>query len=336
MKLLLLSFIFPLILNSYAWADAGSMGSGGGMVVDCNGSIELLDVFEAKKNIKLKIMPSSENTLDDYITIYVNKARLQNQLNAGNEEWWKRHFHEKFYKVKKLINWHTSTEELPSTGDVGKTYGVPNNCTIRQVAIFTDKKHHMIIDKNLWNRMSHLSRAALLGHEEFYFYQRQLGDTTSENTRSYVGQVIANAGSIPVLDGKDEYSYFCRARNGSLPVIGKTDFYLNIKEVIWGDMFLGSTLEFQFTHLLGNDLLVRSRASMAKLPVKLDIDIYGLSLREGESVKKRVYLDTVHSHSHSQSLYVEFKMMKGQPAVITFYKGDEELGTVDVRNCSHR
>jgi len=273
--LILLALMISSLVHAQGESAMGAGSSGGGMVVVCNHPsvghtrIELLDVYEARKNKAIKVVESTNDLNQDFIRMNRNKSLLQGKGGTETNAYFENQLNG---ILTKLIDWHYGPDPLEFTNDQGQMLKLPVGCSLVQAAIFHDKPHKMVVDFNIWNQLDSLSQAALLIHEEFYFYQRQLGIKDSASARNLVGQVLASKGAVSAWKGQEKFNYKCFARNHALPRTGTTDFLLNMTKKENGFV----ELNLQFVSLLGQDLLTLTLATFKGLPLNFSNIMYGL------------------------------------------------------------
>lgn len=75
------------------------------------------------------------------------------------------------------------------------------NCEIEQIARYKDSNHRVHIQAPIWDKLSNVSKAALLVHEALYRRMREFGETNSDRTRTAVAYLFAGLNYEPVLSG---------------------------------------------------------------------------------------------------------------------------------------
>ncbi len=323
-------FISSIQIVYAANMNMGTGSSGGGMVVVCktpqSETIELLDVYEANNNSKIITIPPSGSLEIDYNRAYKNLMALKAGSPVPASEELNKYIQAHLRGALNLVQW-SDEAELRSTQDQGQIALLPSNCQLKQVAIFIDSTHSMIVNKMLWNKMSSLSQAALMLHEEFYFDFRQLGDKTSEVTRSYVAQVIAKLGSHSAFENTNGYKTQCYARNNSIPRIGATDFFLDVRDIGSGVQ----QLTLQLTSLLGRNLLTKTMAQMFVKNAQVSPSFMdGITYNQSEEIKIDSSIDTLLGEGYS----VRLKLSPSEITKLQFSKDNNFLGEVEIRSCN--
>lgn len=142
--MLFLIKIIAITLSVAGAAFAGNESGGGGTVIACKSATtnevtyELLDVYEARQNPKIRIIKSSHNLVKDYIQLLKNKDILEGRDESyiGMEPYFEKRLNDIF---SKLVIWHTEGNELPFTNDLGQSFQLPKRCELKQLAVFYDK-----------------------------------------------------------------------------------------------------------------------------------------------------------------------------------------------------
>lgn len=186
-----------LAINS-AWAAEGDRSGNGGVGVVCrdpHGKIlnaQMLDIFEGE-NMDQNPLQYSQSGLD--VNTMIRLAALQMISNAQ----FTKDFQTELAKVKANI------VILPST-DVGLT---PTNdafpalykkgCAFEQVANYMNDGK-IRVDREIYNQLDKLNRAALYVHEAVYALSRnRVGETNSIRSRKLTAQVMADNSDAGVI-----------------------------------------------------------------------------------------------------------------------------------------
>lgn len=191
MKSLMLAGLLTLSLS----AIAGDKGNGGYSVVcrDNLGQItsaELLDIYEGrviyKKNYAVEL-----NTVDDLINIA--KSRVANYAAFAN----------KLNRELKLVNENIifipAGNELEPTDDAFPPIK-KQGCKFEQLANYQDSGE-LLISQEIFDHLDNVNKAALFIHEAVYSYRRKaLGETTSQNSRKLVAQIMAKNPDANAID----------------------------------------------------------------------------------------------------------------------------------------
>ncbi|MBL7542638.1 MAG: hypothetical protein JNL11_02430 [Bdellovibrionaceae bacterium] len=207
-KLFIVLPIMLAILLSGLGVDAGVSTSGGGYAVVCYTqqgqieSVELLDLFEARRIYNLTLIKSSGNLVADIMAGTRNTYWLQREMvvkDVATLEFLN-------LNIQSWLNtrvWVNTAQQLPKISDLGDVGNIRHlwgpRCRLEQIAFMDDKTLKVHILKPLWDRMNSLNQAALIKHEMFYNISRNyiiLPLETSEFIRKSIG-LMYTANKIP-------------------------------------------------------------------------------------------------------------------------------------------
>lgn len=265
--------LFAILAPSLSF---GGVDGGGGYVINCidsNGSeyTELLDLYEGVENLGLELLPSTSDFRMDYINSVKNGYRLQGyQPPVSSGE-----ILDNLESFMKRVEWIESPHSLPPANDLGRIMvEIPSSCHLEQVAYFYDVSNKLAVKKDVWERLSSLSKAALMEHEIFYRHFRQFELAPagfSEEVRLNIA-IRFSVNTLPVFSGlprnaKDDFVYF-RNSKGFQEATQYSIFKVD-----------SETTRVQFKQLAGRALM---SLSFMDLPSELSVDqiipIYSNSL----------------------------------------------------------
>lgn len=327
MKQLITLFV-GLVLTSYAQARIGIDG-GGGMAVVCKTGqgqhVELLDLYEAKALPNIQVMSASGDLFEDYLRLTNNSFRLQRvKMTLPTDE-----AKIMLTNMLSLIDWHDDSAPIPFTNDQGKTVSLPANCELKQLARYYDSTDRMKVDRNLWNQLDSINQAALLKHESHYWNERQLQETTSESTRSYVRQE-ASIGFTPILTDAPLTNPRCYAG------IGGVDQSLFIPERL-KNASSGEDTVFHFKTIAGRFLQVKTTATFQglKFDVKEGKDSQGETFIYpfAAGINQTLTVKVVTEHRDDWELKLQF--ISNQPVQLTLLQKGIPISTGALRTCHH-
>jgi hypothetical protein len=250
-----------------AWAG-GVGSSGGGVSVVCRDSqgliqyAELLDLYEARTRYA-RVWASTGTLKGDYFQAVKNTYLLQGAPESFGEkllERVERNLGAFFAKVR----YTAPGERLAWLGDTGHMIAPIAGCAYEQLAIFDDASGVVSVDSEIWMTLKPQSQAALVQHELYYKYERELEETTSERTRELVAMVFAEAGAvIPVHGGLPAKRSHCHTSDHE-PSDGRaqksvSSFYVYPSFAENGER---TGLFLQFTHLMGRPMLSQTRVRL--------------------------------------------------------------------------
>lgn len=185
----------------------GTISGGGGTGIRCNGQLELLDVFEARRD-GLDLIKAPQSKLDAVNELSARFARhfwnpetipmadyvasLANQLIAPILEGRNFTTDDKIDRVRFV-------EQIDPTNDYGNVQW-PKGCRPEQIAFFSDSTGELSIVRAAWDELDWLSRMALVIHELIYMQERRVGMkgllakvrlNDSASTRAFVGRLLS-------------------------------------------------------------------------------------------------------------------------------------------------
>lgn len=183
-----------LSLTSQPQAIAGVATSGGGHVVLCSGKsaeqygfATVLDLFEAQYVFNLEpraprsSLYSELDLLAEQLQIVIGHSQILPQPTTADTllHWWED-------RVQYIRG------PLGETDDLGSSLPLPKGCTMKQIAIFDDKRDLVRVDLDLWNDLDDYNKAALIAHEIVY-RERRLDDreSSSQSARFLVGRMFS-------------------------------------------------------------------------------------------------------------------------------------------------
>jgi hypothetical protein len=225
---LFISGLLGLTLCSVSFAGVGS--SGGGKGVLCNGHfLRTLDLYEAEEIYNLTISnrySDLESNLSEYGTRLV--AYLNNEPTDISDPTTRAEaLAETKKEVISLFRDIPLNSSLPVTDDATLP-PLPSNCSVVQIAIYSDLTNTIQRDFNLWNMLSLQDQTALILHEALYKAARETKAKTSDDTRRIVGMILAEA-PLPAINqpifGKKKLSCLTFAETQPDLVLGSA-FYV--------------------------------------------------------------------------------------------------------------
>lgn len=176
MRILILTLCVFLLDCSYAGYKVGN----GGHVIECGNKVQFFDTYFTRK------FWSADYSKFDEFTNY--EVIVYKQLSIL-----KSFFPEKVNEIQKVHskrdNYFIFSKDLKpaNTDDSASPYQIPNGCSLRQLAIqYFDhqlNKTVVVVDKNLFMRLTELEKAAFVFHEYVYTVFRY---PNAENVRSLV------------------------------------------------------------------------------------------------------------------------------------------------------
>ena len=173
---------------------AGPTTSGGGKTVVCRdtageiSSIELLDLYEGRLAFQDEHPTSTTETEETLLENAV--ARLEGTgYSLVNLHWDYQKVRDAVSSVKSALHVLPIGTVIPATNDSFEVVA-PNNCKIEQIAKYLDSTN-IIVNGEMYAKLSPLQRAALTLHEALYAVDRQLTNIQdSRHARRAVSQAL--------------------------------------------------------------------------------------------------------------------------------------------------
>lgn len=319
-----------------AQAHAGVGSTGGGMAVVCSDPFggpdkaELLDVYEARLDSTKTVMRATGSLEGDYYRLIRNIHRLQGYSSPMTSPKEARKSLKKFLSI---VEWVGEEEELPFLGDQGKTPEIPENCTLKQLAIFFDDQNLVKIKESIWKLLDSLNKAALPHHELFYESERDNAETNSESSRSYVRQAVTQNGYTPVTQGSESAQTECAAKGN-----GVTSFFVRSEPNAQGT----EDLTLQFTQVGGRPLLVKTTMKVEDIvfATKLKVINQGNDMvlfpADGTpNLRKRVVREALKTE-HRSDWELLFYFVPGEPISLTLIQDDVPISRGILDFCTQR
>ena len=218
MKHLIGMFILSLSVAAQAQslktieAQLGPISSGGGMGVVCYNpddtvkSVELLDLWEARKLYQREIIPSDKSVREQVLAGLEN---LKHSIDPAKfkivipdfsiVEGWDVIFNRLESNANRFLSEKSDGGirrlrgvELSLTDDAYEVIR-PIDCKVKQVVRYIDngKRGDVIINQDLLDKMDNLNLAALYLHEVFYALLRKAGEQSSIRIRRAIGLIFS-------------------------------------------------------------------------------------------------------------------------------------------------
>ncbi len=168
---------------------------------DKSTAVELLDFYEARVLYGLEF---SENfkSLDEAkekLAQLLAKHFLSPEYSTNLEEEIKFYRQEINYFFEHRIRFIQSDKKLKLTEDILPPVN-DSNCQLVQASLY-HQESLVLVDKNLWDKMSFSNKVGLIANEMLHLSARKLGSTNSAMSRRLVGQLFSKSGAVPVADG---------------------------------------------------------------------------------------------------------------------------------------
>ncbi len=244
---------------------AGGLDGGGGNAIICRyrnqiKSVELLDLFEARKFHGLSIIKSQEPFLKQAQRVAEKGNPSQHLVSTSDLE-----------LTAKSIHLKSDLSLTP----VNDSYhlGAPKNCAVVQVAVYRERA--LYINKEIWDLLDETNRAALLLHESIYTRLRiDHGETNSIRTRRIVGALLAGTSienprpeklHSQIPDDPRQLAHVACASE-ALPLPGTNEYAFLLYPIPgFGDRFL-----IQFFRINGQDVLTYTHGEFSLMEARGD------------------------------------------------------------------
>lgn len=247
MKSVLLALLF---LSTISNAKLGGVDGGGGKSIVCRNaageitSAEVLDLYEGRIMFGLNIEETSE-PMDFQILRALSRipktTRKQVELHT--------------YNVQKHMRLTPPGTELLPIDDSFEVIA-PKDCIVEQAANYYNNKL-ILINIDIWEKLSETGKAALILHEAIYATNRIAGATNSRQSRHAVAHIFDPATQwTDVNDGLPHNRLTCVSMNG-----GSVMYAYQNKDNQW-------TLQFQ---ILGKSF-VMSKKTLTIMNPDLDLN----------------------------------------------------------------
>ena len=209
-----------ICVKALAYKGIVSIGEsgGGGAVVNCpdrstrksrrRPELALLDLVEARRELRLKVYPSTEpyeQRIQNILEEYQNKYR-DSTAQLIREQ------------IQQIRNSIVPVESLVAPNDQGKLSPsiLKGTCHLSWVAYYNNNKLHLV--EELFNRLPELDKAALFFHEALYKIAREVrDDEVSEQVRravAYVFSELASAETYQRLERLMRAPFFSSSQGG--------------------------------------------------------------------------------------------------------------------------
>lgn len=284
MKNLILLSLIILSISWQAWAGP-RVGNGGGAIV-CRDPItqeiksaELLDLYEGKIEYELNIV-KSDLPVDEQIANAFNKIKETSPIRNGADYY--SSFEEASNAISMLI--HFAQENMAFIPDGTKLNRVldasfiyiPKGCEIEQLAINSQTKVRLLVDKEIYQALPKTDKAAFVLHEAIYmftneevgWYYREIDN--SDYTRMLVAHLFSDTAFEKIGTSRKNGGYYCKTTDpysSELPITMNRFYIAKLED---------GTLEIEL--LTFNDLFRASRTTVTYLPNRYPLT----SLAHGE------------------------------------------------------
>ena len=195
------------------WMELLSKEGHGGQSVVCRSSdgriesAELLDLYEARVMYGLELLRSGEPK-ENYIR---QAAEKLNGAIRGN--YFYTNYKDIFGGVQRITRFIPNGSRLKPIDD-SLPVVLPKNCQVEQLAIYVDQTL-LLVDREIWDNLDELNRAALVTHEGIYLNMRiSERSTDSRRARRVNGHLLSTFEFENVVSGLENYRevYSCTSQ----------------------------------------------------------------------------------------------------------------------------
>lgn len=232
----------------------GGMEGGGGKGVLCGTNLRVLDIYEAEEVYHLKPV-QKYSTIQDNVFHYGDP--LARYWSIGSKEANDPKLPQEFMSalqedVLDIFSDIQTGTTLPTTNDATLPK-LPPDCSVVQIAVYSDKAGRIYRDRNLWDKLDAYNQTALILHEIYYHAAREINATLSDDTRRLIGLTMFNQLPEPlwkplwdqksILDCSAGDNFFSDSPKISLALQGKDD----IQNGQSGVLFISNILDGQLS-----------------------------------------------------------------------------------------
>ncbi|RYZ71329.1 MAG: hypothetical protein EOP05_12175 [Proteobacteria bacterium] len=258
----------------------GTINGGGGVGVRCGNSLEMLDLYEARKS---GLTFSSAQASKEAAALMVSDRMSKHFWNVDTVEpeehaqklrellilpiFEGRAFYNAVTKKSEDVNF---VESLPLSNDYGN-YELPKGCALEQIAFYSDSNTKLSIVRSAWNELDWMSKSVLAVHELIYMIHRRSGldnlipeslPKNSESVRKFTGKLLSLE-SLPTRSSgfsKSQPLYTCDGAMKNNPKENSTIAYAFDSEATGA-----LTLVFNSIHDMDSFYQLRASFKSAKL-----------------------------------------------------------------------
>lgn len=210
-----LGLLLALVSGFPAFAGRGITVGNGGHTVFCpmTTEYEALDLFEGFVHFRYKY-PTSRDT--DPFSLALALARKIDAAQGSFARDVRRRLTvaERVRWVAQKMTFTAPGEVLPPTGDTREYQVIPDGCSLIQTIDFRNR-NTILVNRDVWQSLDVIDRAALYLHEAVYWYLRDTGvEKDSRRTRRLVAYIMSGGDLTPLTllpDPPPERGQYCRS-----------------------------------------------------------------------------------------------------------------------------
>lgn len=226
--LLLICSLSKLVFSAPLKPLLGGDSSGGGRGVFCTSTQNphhgrLLDIYESYALWQLHPMNPYLNYEDAAELIATKMGKMFAGDANTDEESIKKSFKD-FFIEHKQVQFIPNDQTLVPTDDSMEPV-VPLGCEIKQVAVFYSNQL-LLVDRNLWLKLTDLDKIGLLAHEYIYYNLREQGNVDSRYTRRIVGKIFSEDPFEMPMTGLQNLKDYYSCSGGIEGVTKRYEFYI--------------------------------------------------------------------------------------------------------------
>lgn len=308
--------LFPTLSH----AETGPGSGGGGNVIRCADSVELLDYYEAREMQNVAInLGGPELTVQQKVELAIQRASVHDtQLTTDLRELAKEFF--------RYSAWITGAD-LPPIADSNHIL-IPRGCDVVQTAIQKERRFVgesiYYINKELWDRMSRDHQAGLVLHEILYRRARINGATDSVGAR-YFNSMLASEDRIRNLTLKEFVSLLKSTLVGRLTLTSQPFIRFRGNLIVPVSFWPNGTLQSGLFASADAPVMIQGNPYNVQIATGNERSGWNFSLFENGTFS----VVSLNGNENSAPLYISFKDEKGSvtQARVKVEKTYVELGT---------
>lgn len=335
MKLNRTLFALAALLSQSLWATSGPSTGGGGFVVSCPATpvsaatVELLDVYQGREELRFTMATATGSLSEDYFQAADRTYTIQGHPDYADEN--RASIMDNLRRFMQSTRFVDSPADLPKADDLGTVPWIPSQCTVSQVAYFSDAAATIYVLRSIWKQLDSVNQAALVHHELWGKAMRDLGERTSVAARFGVAHVYAVGGLVSLNDGIAASSLAYSA--SPMTITGGSGDGRDLSNFHATKMYSigGEILRLQFSQLNGRPQLAKTWVDLPYMDWNL---AFGRSASRPEIIGCVLQTPGVDFQfaapvqgSMTKDLAIVYEIKTGEPIRLTLKRGTDALGS---------